>query len=126
MSESDQPAQGPSRQRPLVLPEIFDGDESFTEWICHFESVSDVNGWSDEDKLLWIRVRLTGKAHVAYTRLSHETQQHYAPINCFPHYPPLGLHRGKAGGFSSVLNGRRAPRVGNLTLEVVKSPHNPL
>ena len=50
----------------------------------------------------------------------------YAPINCFPHYPPLGLHRGKAGGFSSVLNGRRAPRVGNLTLEVVKSPHNPL
>ena len=49
-----------------------------------------------------------------------------APINCFPHYPPLGLHRGKAGGFSSVLNGRRAPRVGNLTLEVVKSPHNPL
>ena len=49
-----------------------------------------------------------------------------APINCFPHYPPLGLHRGKAGGFSLVLNGRRAPRVGNLTLEVVKSPHNPL
>ena len=77
MSESDQPAQGPSRQRPLVLPEIFDGDGSFTEWICHFESVSDVNGWSDEDKLLWIRVRLTGKAHMAHTRLSHETQQHY-------------------------------------------------
>ena len=80
MSESDQLAQGPSRQQPLVLPEIFDGDGSFTEWICHFESVSDVNGWSDEDKLLWIRVRLTGKAHVAYTRLSHETQQHYTTI----------------------------------------------
>ena len=69
--------QGPSRQRPLVLPEIFDGDGSFTEWICHFKSVSDVNGWRDEDKFLWIRVRLTGKAHVVYTRLSHKTQQHY-------------------------------------------------
>ena len=63
---------------PLVLPEIFDGDGSFTDWICHFESVSAVNGWSDQDKLLWIRVRLTGKAHMECTRLSHETQQSYA------------------------------------------------
>jgi len=36
-----------------------------------------INGWSDEDKILWLRVRLTGKAHVAYTQLSHETQQSY-------------------------------------------------
>ena len=56
----------------------FDGDGSFTDWICHFESVPAVNGWSDQDKLLWIRVRLTGNSHVAYTRLSHETRQAYA------------------------------------------------
>ena len=74
MSESGLPAQGPSRQWLLVLPEIFNGDGSFTEWICHFESVSAVNGWNDEDKLLWIRVRLMGKAHVVYTQQSHETQ----------------------------------------------------
>ena len=78
MNENNQPTAGSSRARPLVLPEIFDGDGNFTDWICHFESVSAVNGWSDEDKLLWLRVRLTGKAHVAYSRLSHETQQSYA------------------------------------------------
>ena len=52
--------------QPLVLPEVFDGDVSFTDWVYHFESVSAVNGWSDDDKILWLRVRLMGKAHVAY------------------------------------------------------------
>ena len=66
-NEQEPARQGPGRMHPLVLPEIFDGDKSFTDWICHFESVAAVNGWSEEDKLLWIRVRLTGKAHVAYT-----------------------------------------------------------
>jgi len=75
--ENNPLSEGPSRARPLVLSEIFDGDGNFTDWIFHFESVSAINGWSDEDKILWLRVRLTGKAHVAYTRLSHETQQSY-------------------------------------------------
>ena len=44
----------------------------------HFESVSAVNEWSDDDKILWLRVRLMGKAYMAYSGLSHETQQSYA------------------------------------------------
>jgi len=40
--------------------------------------VSAVNGWNDDDKLLWLKVRLTGKAHVAFAQLAHETQQSYA------------------------------------------------
>lgn len=63
---------------PLVLPEVFDGQKSFEEWVSHFENVSAVNGWNDEDKLLWLKVRLTGKAHVAFAQLAHETQQSYA------------------------------------------------
>ena len=78
MTDNQPQEPGPTRTRPLVLPEIFNGDGNFTDWICHFESVAAVNGWSDQDKLLWIRVRLTEKAHVVYTRLSHETQQAYA------------------------------------------------
>ena len=54
------------RSRPLVLPEVFSGEGDFDEWISHFESVSAVNGWTDNENLLWIRVKLTGKAHVAY------------------------------------------------------------
>ena len=66
------------RSRPLVLPEVFSGEGDFDEWISHFENVSAVNGWTDNENLLWVRVRLTGKAHVAYTRLPHVTRQTYA------------------------------------------------
>ena len=68
MTENNQAIKGQrqSRARPLVLPEIFDGDGSFTDWMYHFESVSAVNGWSGDDKILCLRVRLTVKAHVAY------------------------------------------------------------
>jgi len=41
--EGEQPA---ARMRPLVLPEVFDGQKSFDEWVSHFENVSAVNGWN--------------------------------------------------------------------------------
>ena len=50
----------PAQTRPLVLPEVFDGQKSFDEWVSHFENVSAVNDWNDESKLLWLKVRLTG------------------------------------------------------------------
>ena len=43
-----------------------------------FENVSVVNGWNDDDKLLWLKVRPTEKAHVVFAQLAHETQQSYA------------------------------------------------
>ena len=63
-----------------MLLEVFSGEGDFDEWISHFESVSAVNGWTDNKNLLWIHVRLTGKAHVAYARLPHVTQQTYAAV----------------------------------------------
>ena len=39
---------------------------------------------------------------------------------------PLGLHVGKTRGFDSVLSGRCASRVGDLTLDLIKSSSNPL
>ena len=49
--------------RPLVLPEKSDGTGNFREWISHFESISANNNWNEEEKNLWVQVRLTGKAH---------------------------------------------------------------
>ena len=51
--------------RPLVLPETYDGTGSWDEWYFHFENVAAVNGWSDTQKLKWLRVRLTGRAQSA-------------------------------------------------------------
>ena len=74
-TKNNQSTGGQSHTQLLVLPEIFDGDRSFADWICHFKNVSAVNGWSDNDRILWLRVRLTGKAYMAYSWLSHEMQQ---------------------------------------------------
>ena len=55
--------------RPLVLPETFDGTGSWSDWCFHFENVAAVNGWSDAQKLQWLRVRVTGRAQKALHRL---------------------------------------------------------
>ena len=79
----NQPDDGTGRQsttRPLVLPEKFDGTGNFEEWISHFESIAAINKWGEEEKSLWIRVRLTEKAHVALTQLQSDTIQTYEAI----------------------------------------------
>ena len=75
--EGEQQPGHPAQTCPLVLPEVFDGQKSFDEWVSHFENVSAVNSWNDESKLLWLKVRLMGKAHVVFTQLAHEMQQSY-------------------------------------------------
>ena len=58
--------------RPVILPEVFSGEEDFCEWNQHFESVAVVNRWDDITKLQWLHVRVTGKARVALSRAKSE------------------------------------------------------
>ena len=55
--------------RPLVMPEIFNGDSSWDQWIYHFENVAVVNDWDEDARLRWLKVRLTGRAQTALQRL---------------------------------------------------------
>ena len=41
----------------------------FVEWLDHFENMAAINSWSAENKLLWFKVRLTGRAQTAFKRL---------------------------------------------------------
>ena len=59
--------------RPVVLPEPYNGESRWDEWISHFEDVAAVNTWDAGAKLLWLRVRLTGKARTAYQRIADVT-----------------------------------------------------
>jgi len=59
--------------RPHILPEVFNGEEDFGEWIHHFESVAVVNKWDDSTKLQWLHVRVAGKARVALSRAKSES-----------------------------------------------------
>ena len=56
--------------------------------MSHFENVFTGNGWNDDNKQLWLKMRLIGKAHVEFTQLVHKTQQSCetakkALIDCF-------------------------------------------
>lgn len=65
--------------RPLVTPEAYNGesDSSWDEWIEHFESVSRLNSWDKPTQLLWLAVRLTGKAQTTWRRFSDDTKADY-------------------------------------------------
>ncbi len=55
--------------KPVVLPEPFSGATSWDDWSTHFGNVAAVNKWTSEEKLLWLQVRLTGRAQKAFQRL---------------------------------------------------------
>ena len=87
-----------STSSPLVLPEKFDGTGNYEEWISHFESIAAINKWDEEEKSLWIQIRLTEKAHVALTRLPSETSQMYEAIKaalreCFEPSSKLAVYK---------------------------------
>ncbi len=64
--------------RPVVLPEPYTGEGDYSEWCDHFENVAAVNAWNEEAKLLWLKVRLTGRAQTAFKRLPQTTRESYA------------------------------------------------
>ena len=55
--------------RPLIPPDPFSGKRIWESWLRHFEDVAAVNSWDDEQKIFWLRVRITDQAHTAYTGL---------------------------------------------------------
>ena len=54
--------------RPVVLPDNFDGGTNlkWDQWYCHFNNVTEVNGWENEDRLKWLKVCMTGRAQTAF------------------------------------------------------------
>ena len=64
----------------VVVPEKFDGTTDFDTWVSNFECVSTINGWTNDEKRLWMCVSLKGRAHVAYNCFDHETQKSYDAV----------------------------------------------
>ena len=54
--------------RPVVLPETFNGEGNWGDWVKHFFSVAAVNHWSKQEQL-WLRVRLVGRTATALRRV---------------------------------------------------------
>ena len=64
--------------RPLVLPETYSGETSWEDWAFHFENVAAVNEWTAEQKMQWLKVRLTGRAQRAFQHLAETSRGSYA------------------------------------------------
>ena len=63
--------------KTVVLPDAYAGDGNWDEWLDHFGNVAAVNKWTPEQKLLWLKVRLTGRAQRAFKQLSEAAQGDY-------------------------------------------------
>lgn len=64
--------------KPVVMPETFTGEGEWSQWVSHFENVAAVNKWSADEQLLWLKVRLTGRAQKAFERLPEAARASYA------------------------------------------------
>ena len=76
--------------KPVVLPETYNGTQSWDEWNFHFENVTTVNGWDDTQKLRWLQVRLTGHAEKALQCLPEASRATYAAtrVSLKAHFDP--------------------------------------
>ena len=58
-----------SASKPAVIPEIYNGDKSWDDWIYHFDNIATMCKWDDATKLKLLSVSLTGRAGTMFRRL---------------------------------------------------------
>ena len=107
--------------RPQLLPEKFDGSENFDDWVSTFECISEINGWNEREKALWLRVYVEGKAHEAYQCFSHESQVIFslAKAASWEHFEPSSKQASKRITELSSKEGRSKMKRIGLTLGMI-------
>ena len=77
--------------KTMMKPATFDGTVAWTDYKAHFEACADLNGWSDEQKGLYLSVSLRGQAQgvfgnlgtgkPSYKKLVTALEERFAPPN---------------------------------------------
>ena len=75
-----QPERRDRTDQPTLLPDYYNGNDNFNTWVSHFECVSEINRWTEEEKLLWVCISLKRKAHVAYNCFAREICATYLAV----------------------------------------------
>ena len=63
--------------RPVIVLECFSDKECYEDWIDQFESIADINHWNERQKLMWLKIRLTRRALMAYKKFPTKTRGSY-------------------------------------------------
>ena len=64
-------------KRPVVMPEVFTGEEEWEEWLSAFEACAEVNGWDDPTKCKFMLVRFHGQARKVIHDLDQATKTNW-------------------------------------------------
>ncbi|KAJ8041081.1 Retroviral-like aspartic protease 1 [Holothuria leucospilota] len=67
-------------RRPLMLPESFDGSQPWEDYLTHFESVAEINGWNRKQMARFLGANLKGEALEVFTELSCATRTSFPAL----------------------------------------------
>ena len=67
-------------RKPVKLPEDFDGKQPLKEYLLHFERCSIVNGWTEEEKAMFLAASLRGDSRKLLSGLTDSDCQQYDKI----------------------------------------------
>ena len=78
--ESESATASRPSDRPVIILEVYSGEQPREDWSDHFESIAAINGWNEEKKLVWLKVHLTGRALLAFKKFSVTTKASYKNV----------------------------------------------
>ena len=81
IQNSPQNRRQPGYEKPLVRPVTYDGKDPWEDYVVQFELVSEMNGWNNDQKAMFLVSSLRGKAQGILTDLEPEHRKSYLELS---------------------------------------------
>ena len=67
----------------MIKPATFDGSGNWLDYTAHFEVCTELNGWTEKKRGLYLAVSLRGKAQGVFENLAGGTRNYTELIKAF-------------------------------------------
>ena len=68
------------RSQTNILPDKYDGQRDFRQWLRHFDSCGEASGWTEGERLRKLPAFLRGRASTYFYALTTEQKADYATL----------------------------------------------